>query len=236
MDFRGEALLAWAEEGELFARRVSNTGRDGILQRLGPAGSSPHIAALLSDDHRGIVMWSLRRGPTTSIYVDRSAAGPRFAAPALLESFSDPAGAPPAVSSPLLTRLSSEGVLSAWTGVEAGRYVVRTAPIEQDGPGPIGTIALPGETTLAALASGPDAEVFLLLNQTTAASGAELWSARGLDGAAGSTFAAPQPIAALGGSTRPSLAVDPATGAAIAAWPIGGGSIAYSVRSAVAPR
>ena len=96
MDFRSDALLAWAQGGEVYARDLPGSGAHHPLQRVGPAGSHARIAALLSDDNRGIVLWSEQRGTRTPCTSTTPRPGVRFGPPQLLETFADPDGAAPA--------------------------------------------------------------------------------------------------------------------------------------------
>jgi hypothetical protein len=240
MDFRSDALLAWAQGGSVWVRDLPAKGPPRAPQRLGPAGSEPHLAALLSDDNRGMVMWSTRRGTATETYLDYSATGPRFGRPSLLERDEDPAGIAPPASSPLLIRLSSESVMSAWAGVEGTDWVIRTAPIDQRGLQTISTISAPGPgALLSALAPGPRDDAVALFTETAtgsdgkpATSGQTLWAARGIDAAPGRTlFAQPEQVAPAGVLAGASVAVEPSSDRALAAWRGVGGQILYSLRA-----
>ncbi len=238
LDFRSDVLVAWAQGDSIYAREIPASGVRGPLQRLGPAGSDARIASLISDDGRGIVMWSEQRGAVTELYLDHSAAGPRFGPPTLVESAQDPAGTPRPSDPPRLVRLLSEGVVAAWTGVLAGRWVVRTAPIDQNGLRTVGTIAAPGggEAVLRALAAGPRGEAIMLLSEEPAAgagpAGQVLLGARGADVAPGrSVFEAPRQIAPAGPLAAATVAVDPGSDRAVAAWESPGGAIFYAVGS-----
>ncbi|HEX4436157.1 MAG TPA: hypothetical protein VH061_05110 [Solirubrobacteraceae bacterium] len=240
MDFRSDALLAWAQGGSVWARDLPAKGLPRTPQRLGPAGSEPHIAALLSDDNRGMVMWSDRRGSTTETYLDYSAAGPRFGRPSLLERDADPIGIVSPPSSPLLIRLSSESVMTAWAGVEGSDWVIRTAPIDQRGLQTVSTIAAPsGDALLSALAPGPRGEAVVLFTEPVVGSDGEpsassetLWAARGIDVAPGRTqFALPEQVAPAGPVAGATVAVEPGSDRALAAWRGEGGRIVYSLRT-----
>ncbi len=187
LDYRSDALAVWRQGESIYARDLPASGRTRApIQRLGPAFGPPsRIAALLSDDNRGIVAWSsTQSGAETSVYLDRSAGGVRFGAPQLLERFADPASlAPPDASSqgatsreasspeasspegssPRLVRLSSESVMLAWTGSNGSNWLVRTAAIDLNGLGAVTTISPAGhDSLLAALAPGPDGEALAL--------------------------------------------------------------------------
>ncbi|MGO9487877.1 MAG: hypothetical protein ACLQBB_02470 [Solirubrobacteraceae bacterium] len=234
LDYRTDALVAWAQSGSIYVRDLPASGARRRLQRLGPAGSHPRIAALLSDDDRGIVMWSEQRGPVSDVYVDYSAAGVRFGAPRLLESARDPAGPATPYGSPLLIRLSSESVMAAWAGVAAGRWVVRSAPIDQHGLRAVGTIQGPGggDALPQALAPGPRGEAVLLFSEAQPGpdAGQALLAVRGVDTYPGRTvFGAPALLSPAGQLGAATVAVDPVTDRAVAAWQGPGGSILYSI-------
>lgn len=240
MDFRSDAILAWAQGGSVWVRDLPAKGPPRPPQRLGPAGSEPHIASLLSDDNRGMVMWSARRGASTATYLDYSATGPRFGVPSVLERDEDPAGIAPPASSPLLIRLSSESVMSAWAGVEGSDWVIRTAPIDQRGLQTVSTIAAPsGDALLSALAPGPRGEAVALFTEPGMGSDGKpststqtLWAARGIDAAPGRTlFAQPEQVAPAGPVAGASVAVEPGSDRALAAWRGAGGQILYSLRA-----
>ncbi len=137
MDYRAEVLLVWASGGTVYARELSPAGALGPTRRLGSlaAGSpDPELRALLSDDGHAIVAWrgqSVAPGgaPTTTIELSISGGGLAFGAPQVLERFRDLGGFVPPAGSLRLLRLSSEAVMIAWTGVDAGRYVVRASPV-----------------------------------------------------------------------------------------------------------
>jgi hypothetical protein len=201
-------------------------------------------------------MWSEQRGTRTDVWMDYSATGPRFGAPKLLERSYDPSGPPP--GSPQLIRLSSESVMSAWGGVEAGRWVLRTAPIDQHGLRTVGTIAAPeGDALLAALAPGPRGEAVALFTEPQAAPAGEallgepqaghlppalmagpqspsaaqgLFAVRGIETAGRTQFGAPEAIAPVGPVSGASVAIEPSSDRAVAAWQGAGGVVYYSLR------
>ena len=217
------------------------------------------------------------RSQLTTIELSISGGALAFGAPQLLERFRDLAGFVPPAGSLRLVRLSSEAVVLAWTGVDAGRYVVRASPVSLrrgawapvviSGGGPAGGQAGAGvpatggptgadrppapDAVLADVAAGPDAEAFALwrAGPSSAHGGrADLdprrWAIRAARGHyAGHgevSFAAPELVAAPGPYGPPAVAVDPASGRALAAWVTlaGGGSegsIEYSLRAAEPP-
>jgi len=239
MDYRSDTLAVWSRNGGLYARDLPASGVEHRSQRLGPAGSEPHVAALLSDDNRAIVLWSVSGPSGTRVFLDYSAPGVRFGAPRLLESFADPGGVASPAGSPQLVRLSSESVMAAWNGASGGHWVLRTAPIDQRGMQSVSTIAAPaGEALLSALAPGPRNEAVMLWTEPELTpSGApdlsrrRLMAARGSEFAPGATrFGGPELVAPPGPVSGATLAVDPESDRALAVWVGEHGSLHYSVR------
>lgn len=241
MDYRSEALAVWAQGGAIYARLVAQRGAPGPLQLLGPTGAHPRIAAVLSDDRHAIVAWAEQRGGETAVYIDRSAVGVRFGAPQLLERFRDPDGLPSPAASPSLVRLSSESVVLAWAGSAAGRWVVRTAPVDLSGLGAVSTIAAPGvDALLADLAAGPADDALVLWSEPepTAAGRPDLqrqglFAAQGFDVYPQRTaFGEPEQLAPPGPVGDASAAFDPDSDRAVAVWQGEAGATEYSIRTA----
>ena len=241
MDYRSDALAVWVQGAAIYARDLPGSGSKHPIQRLAGVLSTPTITALLSDDNRAIVAWAEQRGSVTSVYIDRSATGVRFGAPRLLERFRDPDGLPSPTASPTLVRLSSESVMLAWAGAAEGHWVVRTAPVDLNGVGAIGTIAAPGaDALLSSLAPGPHGEALVLWTEPlpTAAGPPDarrqaIFAARGIDALPGRTvFGEPEQVAPPGPVSDASVALDPDSGRALAVWQGERASLEYSIRSA----
>jgi hypothetical protein len=244
LDFRSDRLVVFSLRGSLYARELPGKGAPRTLQRLGPSPpADARIAAVLSDDDRAIVAWTVRHDGQTSVYVSHSQAGVRFTEPQLLEEFPDPPGLPGYVDSPQLVRLSSESVMLAWTGAVAGHWAIRAAAIDQRGVLPPSTISPAGrDALLAGLAAGPNDEALALWSepQPTAAGldlGSQaIFAARGFDGYPEQVkFAAPELLAPPGPNSDATVAFDPDSDRALAAWRTGAGALAYAVRAAGAP-
>jgi hypothetical protein len=241
MDFRGEALAVWAQQGAIYARLLPNKGAPRPLQRLAYVGAHVQIAALLSDDNRAIVAFSEQRGTQTAVYIDRSAAGVHFQSPQLLEHFQDPGGRAAPAASPSLVRLSSESVLLAWAGASAGHWVVRSAPVDLNGVQTLSTFAAPGgDALLAGLAAGPSDDALLLWTEPLPTAGGlpdmarqAIFAARGTDTGPGrASFDEPEQVAPAGPVRDATVALDPASDRAVAAWQGEAATIDYSIRSA----
>jgi hypothetical protein len=245
LDFRTDAIVAWAQGGALYARDEPASDRPAAAipqptQRLASVARSPRVSALISDDNRAIVAWADERAGQTSVYLDASGAGVRFGKPRLLERFANPAGAAYPHGSPLLTRLSSESVMLAWTGAQDGHWVVRTAAIDLNGLRATSTISSPQrDALLSDFAPGPDGEVIALWSEPQRASDGTLdlddqaiVAARGVDAYPGmAAFAAPEQIAPPAANGDATVAFDPASDRAIALWRGGGGAVEYAIRS-----
>ncbi len=245
LDYRTDALVAWARDGAIYVRDLPAKSPAHPIQRLAAAGSQLRIAALLSDDNRAIVAWSERLGDATSVYIDQSSTGVRFGAPQLLERFAEPAAQPAPEGSPSLVRLSSESVMIAWAGSAAGHWVVRTAPIDLNGVGASTTIAAPGgDALLEDLAPGPDGEALALWTQPapgtrrrqSSLADRAIFASRVIDAfPAGTIAGAPEQIAPAAEVGEAPVAIDPDSDGAVAVWRGQGGAIDYAVRGAPVP-
>jgi hypothetical protein len=228
MDYRSDVLVAWQQQGSIFAHMLRASGRAEPTQRLGPSAPDPQLVALVSDNDHGMVAWSTTssgaRAAHTTTYVDLSAAGVRFGAPLRVASFADPALAGRQAGSLALVRLSSENVMMAWTQREHGRYEVRAAPAVYAATRPSALLSDPrSQSLLSDFAAGPAGEAVAVWRSSPGAAfdaaHAQLWSAR--------TFIArhdrpgglaPQLVARGGANGAAHVAVDPATDAAVATW------------------
>ncbi|MGO9249780.1 MAG: hypothetical protein ACLQQB_02490 [Solirubrobacteraceae bacterium] len=242
MDYRSDALAVWERSGAIYARDMPASGRTArSAQRVATAAPGARIAALLSDDDRAILAWSETRRGITRVFAELSAPGVSFGTPRLLERYADPGGLTP--PPPRLVRLISESVMLAWTGVESGHWVVRTAAIDLNGVRAIDTISSSGRNALLTdLIPGPAGEAYALWSepQSTSSGGLDLhdralYAARGIDAYPGRTiFGAPEQIVAAGASGasgEATIGVDPDSDRAITAWRTSGGTIDYSLRS-----
>jgi len=244
LDYRSDALAVWSAQGSLYARELPASGAPQPVQRLGPGPpAGARIAAVLSDDDRAIVAWSDRHAGQTSVYVSRSQPGVRFTGPQLIEEFPDPPNLPDYVVSPRLVRLSSESVMLAWTGALDGHWAIRVAAVDLNGVHPPGTLSPPGrDALLADLAPGPNDEALALWTEPLQiATGLDLssqaiFSARGFDAyPEQAKFAAPELIAPPGPNSEATVALDPDSDRAVAAWRTGTGQLAYAIRAPGAP-
>jgi hypothetical protein len=232
MDYRSDVLLAWQQNGAIYARMLHATGLLDPAQRLGPSQPYPQLQPLVSDNDHGFVAWSTTAAingsvPVTRIYLDHSGTGVRFPAPHVLASFADPRELGRSPGSLQLVRLSTENVTLAWTDAEHGHYVVRAAPAVHAISGPTVRLSDPHrQAVLAGLAPGPDREAVALWKTASSPSEigsypghAELWAARTFIGGHDRIGAdKPELIVPAGPVVAPAVAVDPAGDRAVVAW------------------
>jgi hypothetical protein len=232
LDFRGDAIVAWAERGSIFVRVRDSTGVLRPTRRVAASPPAPRLGVLISDDDRGILAWEADARPhgsattTTSAYLDVSQVGVRFGPPHLLERFADPRGLIPPATGLQLVRLAYEGVIVAWTGLAEGHFAIRTAPVSLSSFRPTTTISDPdADAMLSDLATGPADEVIALWTAAPRSGGRpepdheRLVSARGTSDPSGVTkFDSPQLVDGPGPVTTPRIAIDPVTDVAVAVW------------------
>jgi hypothetical protein len=232
MDYRSDVLLAWQQNGAIYARMLRASGRSDPTQRVGPSDPNPQIQAAVSDNDHGMIAWSSTAIPkrstaTTRVYLSLSAAGVRFTAPQLLAAFPDPQQVGRSPGSLALERLSTENVMLAWTVVEHGHYLIRAAPAVFAASRPTTRLSDPhSQSILADLAPGPAGEAIALWGSAPRLGGGGLdarrtglWATRTHIGPHRRVvFAGPEMIAPAGPNVTPTVAVDPANDRAVAAW------------------
>ena len=225
MDYRADVLLAWQQNGAVYAHMLRISGRSDPTQRLGPSGPDPQLQAVVSDNSHGMVAWSTTdTRASTRVYLSLSRAGVRFPPPRLLAEFADPLRIGSRAGSLQIQRLSTENVMLAWTVAENGHYEVRAAPAVFAGSRPSTLLTDPAsQAALAGLAPGGAHEAIALWSaapaSAAAGSGASgLWAARLYIRHSAVLSEAPQRIAAGGPILAPAVAVDPANDRAVAAW------------------
>jgi hypothetical protein len=248
MDYRSDVLIAWQQNGAIYAHMLRASGRPDRTQRVAVSAPDPQLRALVSDNDHGMIAWSstdaANGSPSrTRDYIALSDAGVRFTRPRLLASFVDPARAGLRPGSLALVRLSTENVLLAWTDAEHGHYVVRAAPAVFAATQGGALVSDPrGQAVLADLAPGPAREAVVLW---TAAPGSgaldpsrtELWAARAvIEQHSRPVVSARERIAPAGPTADASVAVDPANDRAVATWLTQGShpSIRYASSSGAA--
>jgi hypothetical protein len=248
MDYRSDVLIAWQQNGAIYARMLRVSGRPERTQRVGVSAPDPQLRALVSDNDHGMIAWSTTDAANgspsrTRDYVALSDAGVRFTRPRLLASFVDPARAGLRPGSLALVRLSTENVLLAWTDAEHGHYVVRAAPAVFAATRGGALVSDPrGQAVLGDLAPGPAREAVVLWSAAPAGgpldpSRTELWAARAvIEQHSRPVVSSRERIAPAGPNSDANVAVDPANDRAVAAWLTQGShpSIRYASSSGAA--
>ncbi len=250
LDYRGDALVVWAQGGSIYRRVLRVEGILDQAERIAATPPGPHLQALISDDNRGIVAWTADTttgGATqTRVYVDASRPGVHFGAPRRLEQFADPPGLRLPDGSLRLVRLANEGVMVAWTGMARGRLVVRAATVSLFGPHPTSLLSDPAsDSVLSDLATGSHDEALAVWTTLPRLAGGfdvqheQVVAARGVAEAPGiAVFGAPGVVAGPGPIVGPRAAIDPAGDHPIVVWEQVGAEpgIAYATRSPAALR
>jgi hypothetical protein len=229
LDYRGDVLVTWEQNGSIWARTWRASGHRWPVQRLGSSASHPQLQAVISDDNRAIVTWASTKSGRTHIWISVSAPLVRFTArPKLIESFADATGLPDGALR--MTRLSTERVLLLFTGKETDRHVVRAAAVSLEGLQPVATISDPAtDSVLEDVATGPRADAVAVWKTASGAAGSELVAARGVVHGAQATFGPQEIVGRMTGDAT--VAIDPASDAALAAWQ-DGAAIETSARRA----
>jgi hypothetical protein len=240
MDYRSDVLVAWQQNGAIYAHMLRASGRPEPTQRVGPGSPESRLQVLVSDNDHGMIAWSSHApGPssTTTVMLALSGGGVRFDRRRMLASFPDPTGAAAAAGALALVRLSSENVMLAWTEADRGRLSVRAAPAVFAGTQPSVQLSDPArEAVLAALAAGPAGEAVALWRSVTPGpagfdgSRGELWAARAFIERHGRVgFRPAERVAPSGASSQVGAAIDPASDRPVAAWLVAGGrALEYS--------
>jgi len=231
MDYRSDVLVAWQQDGAIYARMLRASGREDPTQRVGPSAPHPQLRAVVSDNDHGMIAWSSTElggnsAPRTHVYLDLSAAGVRFGRPLRLASFADPLRVGESPGSLQLQRLSTENVMLAWTVAEGGSYTVHAAPAVFAASRATRLSEAGSSAVLDDLAPGPAGEAIAVWSTAPATAGGtldtsrtELWAARtSIRPHAHVVLRTPERIAPAGPIFAPAVAVDPASDQAVATW------------------
>jgi hypothetical protein len=224
-------LLAWQQNGAIYAHMIRQSGATDRTQRVGPSGPDPQLTSVVSDNDHGMIAWSTTSAaaggaPTTRVYESLSAVGVRFGRPTVLTRFADPERVGSRRGSLKLQRLSTENVMLAWTTVENGGYVVRAAPAVFAATRPTTLLSDPrSQAFLGDLAPGPASEAIALWSTaprladgTLDRRRTSLWAARTYIVRSHVVFGRPQLVARAAANAHPAVAVNPADDRAVAAW------------------
>jgi hypothetical protein len=241
LDWRGDALVAWQQNGLIYARERRTSGTLGPLQVLGGSSAGPRLGALISDDGRGIVAWTDETASTpdgartASTRLSISGESVRFGRPTVIEAWTEPAGLRLGAGAMRLIRLANGRVVLGWTGWQAGRLVARVAAVTLTGLRPPATVSDAGtDAQLTDLAAGARGEVLAVFTATEPGAlvqgPAEIEAAVGVDEGAGqSAFAPPEPVAAGAAGSDPTAAFEPVGDRPVIAWRTGTAGAASQV-------
>jgi hypothetical protein len=232
LDYRSDVLVAWQQNGSIYAHLVRASGVPEPTQRVGSSAPDPQLRALVSDNTHGMLAWSSTEGSRARAHtrVELAFSGPdvRFFAPTRLASFDDPAEAGRTPGALELVRLSTENVLLAWTVRESRRYVVHAAPAVFAATRPSAVLSdRSGDAILVDLATGPAGEAIALWRAgagvASVSARPQLWGARVVLARGDRPRAsAPSMLAPAGPLAQATIAVDPASDRPLAAWRSGG--------------
>ena len=231
MDFRADTIVVWAAGGEIWAQWVTNHDRvKGAPQPLGPSGYAPQISTVLSDDDRAFVAWTdeppLGTSGVTRVFLDHSAAGVIFHSAEQIASFTEPADVRLTPGALSIDRLSLEGLALVWPMMRGGNYALEAAGVTAHKILTPALISVSGEDLrLGAVATGPRDEIVVLVEVAPrTATGFDATRQQILATRDGQTKGHPydftplEQLAAAGMNSNPSVAVDPDTDRAVAAW------------------
>jgi len=238
LDYGGDALVAWQQDGLIFARERRKSGTLGPLQRLGISGAGPRLGALISDDGRGIVAWTDEiagplRTTIASTHLSISRPGVRFAHTTLVQAWVEPPGTRLGNGAMRLLRLSDGRVVLGWTAGQGSAIVARVAPVTLAGLHPAVTVSEAGtDAQLDDLAAGTRGEVLAVFTAGSPGGGGEIESAVGIDDGDGQgSFAPAEPVAAVAAPSGVTAAFEPVGDRPVIVWRAGA-AVEYAVRTA----
>jgi hypothetical protein len=233
LDYRGDAIVAWQQQGRIWARVRHLSGTLGPREVVGASAPAPLLDAVVSDDQRGMVAWTdetpAGSGETAATHLSISGLGVHFGRAALVQSWAERAGVRLAAGAMRLRRLANGRVMLGWTGRQGGRAVVQVAPVSLSGLRPAAVVSEAGTAAqLRDLVPGPDGEVLAVMT-----SDGELETAVGVDqGVAGQAVFSPvEPVAAVPAATTATATFDPLDDRPVVVWR-SGGDVRFSLRAA----
>ncbi|WP_324342338.1 hypothetical protein [Baekduia sp.] len=235
----GETLVAWSDDGELFARDVSRKGAVGMTARLGP-GRGASIDAAVDGTGRRLVAWdsqTVDEGEPTSPAVTRFAtakAGRPFGTTRTLETIAA-LGTGHYVHAPGVRLVLDGGsrALLAWTGHDATTFVVKAAEVVGGRVGASAVLSPAGtDAVLGDAATDPAGAATVLWRAGVAGSDSSgpLGGPRAVSrvfasvrAAGATTFGRREAISdpAVYISESPAAAIDPTNGRSLAVFPSG---------------
>jgi hypothetical protein len=234
---KGDVLVVWEDDHAIFARHLGSTGHAGAVHRIGD-GVQSQLQAAIDNSGRLEVAWKTQRvseGESNTPAVVRfatAAPGHGFGAQRTVETVGA-SGTGRYVAAPGV-RLVAEAdgsTLLAWTGFDAGHFVVRATEVVGGHRGTPQTLSPAGEdAVLGDAATGADGAAIVAwrsgvqgADPVPGATPAVFASERG---AGASAFGSPEQVSSTGENvpTAPFAALDPASGRTFVAYaPLSGG-------------
>jgi hypothetical protein len=240
---KGDVLVVWEDNHVIFARHLGPTGHAGAVHRIGD-GVQSQLEAVIDDRGRLEVAWETQRvneGESNTPAIVRfatAAPGHGFGRQRTIETVVGPTGSGTFVSAPGV-RLVPEAngrALLAWTGFQAGNFVVRAAEVVNGHRGATQTLSSAGtDAVLGDAAAGPTGAATVVWRtgirgaDPTGTSQPVLAAHRD---AGASTFGAPEQVSEASENVpvAPVAALDPVSGRSFVAYAPGGVGVKVSVR------
>ncbi len=232
---RGDVLVAWERAARgttgprnVYARIRTAGGSVGSTRRLARVTPSVRFSAAIGDGRRAVVGWLAQRvseGFASSPATIGIAAAPpreRFGPSVNLETVPVTGTGLYVGQAGVAARFASDGrLLLAWTGYEAGRFVVRAAGVSGTAAGPPQIVSDPAQdTVLSDLAVGSRGEALVLglsgIRGADPAGPVALVAATRAPGA--EAFGGLELVTPGASIEAAGAAFDPVTGAAVAVW------------------
>ena len=234
---KGDVLVVWEDGHEIFARHLGNTGHAGAVHRIGD-GVQSQLEAAIDGSGRLEVAWKTQRvseGESNTPAIVRfatAAPGHGFGAQRTVETVGA-SGTGRFVAAPGV-RLIAEangGTLLAWTGFDAGHFVVRATEVAGGHRGTPQTLSPAGEdAVLGDAATGADGAAIVVWRSGVQGAdpvpGATQTVFASLRAPRATAFAGPEQVSGSGQTvpTAPFAGLDPVSGRSFVAYaPLSGG-------------
>lgn len=234
---KGDVLVVWEDDHEIFARHLGSTGHAGAVHRIGD-GVQSQLQAAIDDSGRLEVAWKTQRvseGESNTPAIVRfvtAAPGHGFGAQRTVETVGA-SGTGRYVAAPGV-RLIAEAngsTLLAWTGFDGSHFVVRASEVAGGHRGMPQTLSPAGEdAVLGDAATGADGAAIVAwragVRGADPVPGATQTVFASLRAAGATAFGGPEQVSDTGENapTAPFAALDPVSGRSFVAYaPLTGG-------------
>jgi hypothetical protein len=240
---KGDALVVWEDNHQIYARHLGPTGHAGAIHRIGD-GVQSQLQAAIDDTGRLEVAWETQRvnegdaATPATVRFATAAPGHGFGPQRTIETVG--ATGTGRYVSPPGVRLVVDGsgrALLAWTGFEGGHFVVRAADVVGGHRGAPQTLSPATEdSVLGDAAARPDGSAVVAWRAGVAgadpAPGATPAVFASHRGAGETTFGAPEQVSLPGENVTiaPTAALDPVSGRSLVDYAVLGGGLEVSAR------